>query len=77
MVSSSSDSSRGQVPVLQWQQQRLIRVTAFWVMGGVRHGLPMTMFALDSVPAHITDYFYERVSLPSTLLGAVEDTWKV
>lgn len=52
-------------------------MTTFWVMGGVRHGLPMTMFTLDSVPAPITDYFYERVSLPSTLLGAVEDTWKV
>ena len=52
-------------------------MTTFWAMGGVRHGLPMTMFTLDSVPAPITNYFHECVSLPSTLLGAVEDTWKV
>lgn len=76
MVSSPLDNGRGQASVLQWQHQRFILVTAFWVMGEVRHDFTMTAFTLDSVPAPITDYFLADISLPNTLLGAIEDTCK-
>jgi len=40
----------------------------------VSYGFTMTTFTLDSVPALVTDYFLEHVSLLHTLVGAIEDT---
>lgn len=47
---------------------------AFGVMGEVRQDFAMTTFTLDSLPAPITNYFLEYLSLPNTLVGAIEGT---
>lgn len=44
------------------------------MMSEVSYGFTMTTFTLDSVPALVTDYFLEHISLLHTLVGAIEDT---
>lgn len=68
------DSGWGQVYVPQSQHQRYSQMIAFGVMGEVRQDFAMTTFTLDSLPAPITNYFLEYLSLPNTLVGAIEGT---
>lgn len=44
------------------------------MMSEVSYGFTLTTFTLDSVPAFVTGYFLEHISLLHNLVGAIEDT---